>query len=46
MEGFYDGDLKDIWDSDLDPVSLTNFQMGWESSIKCLYLFKKRRNCG
>lgn len=21
MESFYDGDLKDIWDSDLDPVS-------------------------
>lgn len=22
MDTFYDGDLKDIWDSDLDPVSL------------------------
>lgn len=21
MDSFYDGDLKDIWDSDLDPVS-------------------------
>lgn len=21
MDTFYDGDLKDIWDSDLDPVS-------------------------
>lgn len=25
METFYDGDLKDIWDSDLDPVSIPNF---------------------
>lgn len=26
MDTFYDGDLKDIWDSDLDPVSSYHFR--------------------
>lgn len=33
MDTFYDGDLKDIWDSDLDPVSFLLSQ----KKLKYLY---------
>lgn len=33
MDSFYDGDLKDIWDSDLDPVSELNTQKTEENTL-------------
>lgn len=37
MDSFYDGDLKDIWDSDLDPVSELNTQKTEENTLAKLY---------
>lgn len=42
MDSFYDGDLKDIWDSDLDPVSELNTQKTEENTLAKLYCKSER----